>query len=279
MTYKSLTLSIVIPVYNEQDYLKACLDSIAAQTVMPDEVIVVDNNSTDKSLQIAARYGFVRIIKEPRQHQSFAQKTGFDASGSDIIGRIDADSILSADWVENVTRHFTQNSELVAITGGTLPYDMAARNASSQIFAGYNLLSSLIAGSRMLWGANCALRREVWDKVSQKVTTRSNIWEDYDLSFCLAPHGSVKKVQDIDVGSSFRAVHKPLSAQTEYQIRCLRTFKMHTSYLRTLALAAVWSSMYLIYVFVLLDRYVLSPLHKLLTGSPRSRPVVSLDAE
>ncbi|MBX4188906.1 glycosyltransferase [Candidatus Saccharibacteria bacterium] len=279
MTKKSLTLSIVIPVYNEQDYLKACLDSIAAQAVMPDEIIIVDNNSTDRSLQIAARYPFVRIIKEPRQHQSYAQKTGFDAATTDIIGRIDADSILPADWVENVIEHFSKNSDLVAITGGTLPYDMAARNASSRVFAGYNILSSLIAGSRMLWGANCALRRDSWQKVSQKVTTRSNIWEDYDLSFCLAPYGNVTKVHDIDVGSSFRAVHKPLSAQTEYQIRCLRTFRLHTGYLRTLALALVWSSMYLIYFFVLLDRFVLSPAHKLLTGSPRSRPVVSLDAE
>ena len=55
-----LTLSIVIPVFNEQRYIKACLDSIAAQTVKPDEVIVVDNNSTDKTVQIAKKYKFDR---------------------------------------------------------------------------------------------------------------------------------------------------------------------------------------------------------------------------
>src|SRR5476651_1469584 len=86
MSNKTLTLSIVIPVYNEQGYLKACLDSIAAQADLPDEVIVVDNNSTDDTAKIAKSYKFVRLLREPRHHQSFAQATGFDAARSDIIG-------------------------------------------------------------------------------------------------------------------------------------------------------------------------------------------------
>src|ERR1035437_9021599 len=98
MNIKPLTLAIVIPVYNEEFYLKACLNSIAKQTVAPDEVIVVDNNSTDKSVQIAKSYKFVKLLHEKRQHQVFAQATGFNAIKSDIIGRIDADSILPPDW-------------------------------------------------------------------------------------------------------------------------------------------------------------------------------------
>ena len=96
MTNKTLTLSIVIPAYNEENYLRACLDSIAAQTVMPDKVIVVDNNSTDKTVALARSYDFVTLVHERQQHQSFAQATGFNLASSDIIGRIDADSILPA---------------------------------------------------------------------------------------------------------------------------------------------------------------------------------------
>jgi glycosyltransferase involved in cell wall biosynthesis len=67
MLNKTLSLTIVIPVFNEQNHISACLEAIAAQTAMPDEVIVVDNNSTDKTVQIAKQFAFVKIIKEKRQ--------------------------------------------------------------------------------------------------------------------------------------------------------------------------------------------------------------------
>lgn len=48
-----LTLTLVIPVFNEEHQIKGCLDAVASQTVMPDEVIVVDNNCTDRTIEIA----------------------------------------------------------------------------------------------------------------------------------------------------------------------------------------------------------------------------------
>src|SRR5581483_7315847 len=102
MLNKTLTLTIVIPVFNEEDHIAACLSAIAAQTAAPDEVIVVDNNSSDKTPQIAASYPFVRLIKARKQGVLFARNKGFDAAKSDIIGRIDADSLLPSRWVEIV---------------------------------------------------------------------------------------------------------------------------------------------------------------------------------
>ena len=66
---KKLTLSIVIPVFNEQDHLKACLSAIAAQTVIPDEVLVVDNNSTDSSAAIAANTARMAVVKATQEIQ------------------------------------------------------------------------------------------------------------------------------------------------------------------------------------------------------------------
>src|SRR5437868_10767389 len=106
MSNKPLTLSIVIPAYNEENYLKACLDSVAKQSLKPDEVIVVDNNSTDRTVEIAKRYKFVKVLYEKRQHQVFAQATGFNAAKGEILGRIDADSILSPDWAKKIIAAF-----------------------------------------------------------------------------------------------------------------------------------------------------------------------------
>jgi glycosyltransferase involved in cell wall biosynthesis len=283
MTNKMLTLTIVIPVYNEENYLGACLDSIAAQSVMPDEVIVVDNNSTDNTAAIAASYSFVRLIKEPRQHQSFAQKTGFNAATSDIIGRIDADSALPANWVKNVKAYFAQNKDVVGVTGSTQPYDVSIGRLGTKGFEFYINLASRLAGNRMLWGANCAIRRSAWLQIQDQVMTRADIWEDYDLSFCLASKGQLHSITGIDIGSSFRAVRHPLIKQTRYQFRAVRTFYFHRSPARTALMMATWSSLYLLFAPVMLDKYILNPLAGLISssgGASKTTPeVVQFEAE
>jgi glycosyltransferase involved in cell wall biosynthesis len=283
MPNKTLTLTIVIPVYNEQGYLKACFDSIATQSVLPDEVIVVDNNSTDNTVEIAGSYSFVRLLHEPNQHQSFAQKTGFNAVKSDIIGRVDADSVLPANWVKNVLRYFEAHPDSVGITGATLPYDMSSARVGRWGFSFYINLASKMAGHRMLWGANCALRRSVWQSVSGQVMTRGDIWEDYDLSFCLAPHGQLHTIDTMDIDSSFRAVRRSLITQTRYQFRAVRTFYFKKGLLNAGVFMVAWSSLFLLFVPVMLDKYIFVPLLDAI-GNAKNTPaepveVVQLEAE
>jgi len=186
MNNKALTLSIVIPVYNEELYLKACLDSIAAQDVKPLEVIVVDNNSTDKSLEIAQRYEFVTLLSEDKQGQVFAQAKGFDFSTATILGRIDADSVLPTNWTEKVVHYFQEHSECVALTGDPDPYDVVLRRLSLAAFHFYHsVVARIISGRTMLWGANCALRADAWQKIKKDMVYRRDIWEDYDMAFLL----------------------------------------------------------------------------------------------
>src|SRR4051812_24373156 len=98
--------SIVIPVYNEAERLAACLRSIANQAVTPDEVIVVNNNSNDGTAAIARSFDFVRLLSEPRQGVVHARNRGFNAAHGDIIGRIDADTLLPRNWVSQVQSIF-----------------------------------------------------------------------------------------------------------------------------------------------------------------------------
>lgn len=256
---KKLTLSIVIPVFNEEDYLSSCLNSIAVQSEMPDEVIVVDNNSTDGSMEIAKRYPFVKIIHEPKQHQSFAQKTGFDAAIGDIIGRIDADSVLPNDWSYKIKQVFTAQPKTVAITGNAWPYDVQLKQLAVIVFGFYNKMASLIAGSRMLWGSNCALRKTAWQQIRSQALLRNDIWEDYDISILLSSHGNIRYQPKIGVAASFRAVHKSFFTQLSYQFRSVRTFYLHKGILRATGLFLLWYTMILLYPIVLLDEYVLKP--------------------
>ena len=59
-----MKVSLIIPAYNEEKYIIGCLDSITKQKIMPDEVIVVNNNCSDSTLSIVKRYSFVKIVNE-----------------------------------------------------------------------------------------------------------------------------------------------------------------------------------------------------------------------
>jgi glycosyltransferase involved in cell wall biosynthesis len=265
MSVKSLTLSIVIPVYNEENYIANCLDSIARQAVQPDEVIVVNNNSTDKSLDIIKRYKFVKLLHELRQHQAFAQKTGFNAAKGDIIGRIDADSVLPPDWVSKVKQAFETDNDTVAIFGGAWPYDTHLKWPSVAVFRLYNIYASLLAGHPMLWGANCALRRQTWIKIRGQVLQRPDIWEDYDMSFLLARYGEIRFLRGIRIGTSFRSIHKPFITQVRYQFCSVKTFYLRTSVIRAAILFVFWCTMIVFYPIALFDRLI--PMSKLPRGN------------
>ena len=97
---KPLTLSIIIPAYNEERHLPDCLDAIAKQTVAPYEVIVVNNNSTDRTLEIAEEYDFVKVVKQKEQGLIASRNYGFDKASGELIARLDADSIIDRNWVK-----------------------------------------------------------------------------------------------------------------------------------------------------------------------------------
>lgn len=261
MNNKTLTLSIVIPVYNEENYIGQCLKSIADQTIKPDEVIVVDNNSTDGTVQIAKEYAFVRVLHETHQHQSFAQKKGFDFASGDIFCRIDGDNILPSEWVETIKQEFTLHPEAIAVTGGPDPYDVVLVRGSLGIFYTYQFFARLVAGHRMLWGSNFAFRSTAWPAIKSHVALRPDVWEDYDLSFLLAPFGKIRFI-NLKVRNSFaRFGHKTFIEQFKYQTRAIKTFSLHTGPMKTLLFSLIWFTAILVFPIPFADRYLVRLRH------------------
>lgn len=185
-----MNVSIVIPVYNEAEQLADCLRSIAAQTAKPLEVIVVDNNSTDGSQEIASSFDFVTLITESRQGVLHARTTGFNAARGDIIARIDADSIVAADWVASIRAVFKDDS-VDAVSGAAQYYNVAA----ASLFNGIDLffrkrLERQLKNNVYLWGANMALRQSAWQSVRRGLCSRGAMHEDYDIAIHLQDQGS-----------------------------------------------------------------------------------------
>jgi glycosyltransferase involved in cell wall biosynthesis len=185
MKNKALTLTVVIPAYNEEAHLRQCLDSIARQEVMPDEVIVVDNNSSDSTIKIVKKYKFVTLITEKKQGVFHARNNGFDSASSDIIGRIDADTVLNVDWTQQVKSIFSDSS-VQAATGTTYLYDMPL--APANYIFDHTFKKNAFKYDKnfpFLFGTNMAIRRAAWQKIKPEVCDDNDIHEDIDLAIHL----------------------------------------------------------------------------------------------
>ena len=112
MTYKKI--SVIVPVYNMEKYLKRCVDSILAQTYTNLEVILVDDGSSDTSLEICDRYAEadsrVKVVHKANGGLSSARNAGLDVATGDYIGFVDSDDYISADMYRILAEHL-ENSD------------------------------------------------------------------------------------------------------------------------------------------------------------------------
>jgi glycosyltransferase involved in cell wall biosynthesis len=220
--------SIVIPVYNEAERLADCLRAIARQAVRPYEVIVVDNNSTDDTAKIAAGFDFVRLLKEPRQGVVHARNRGFNAARGDIIGRIDADTILPAGWTAKVQSIFNDKN-VSAVSGAPEFYDFAWDVIAEAIDWGMRgWLTRKLANQNFLWGANMAVRRSAWHKIRAELCEQRRMHEDFDLGIHLQAHGmAVKYDPDLLAGVSIRRIDSGFASYVRYSLVSPRTYARH----------------------------------------------------
>lgn len=225
---KTLKVSVIIPVYNEEDYLADCLKSIDNQTMKPYEVIVVDNNSTDKTVKIAEKYKFVRLITEPKQGVLFARTTGFNAAKGDIIGRIDADTRLEPNWIEKVITEF-EDPDLAGVTGSSHWYDMPLSPWNHWVEDFFkNLLFRHEKKYPFLFGTNMAIRASAWKNIRKELCKEEYIFEDADLAIHLYL-AQKKLLYDINLraGMSARRASDNLKNFIRYIKLSSITYKRH----------------------------------------------------
>lgn len=230
MNSKALKLSVIIPAYNEERQITACLDALMRQTEAPDEIIVVDNNCTDRTVELAQKYRNVKVVSEKTQGLIAARNKGFRVAKGDILCRIDADSVLVPDWCLRARRAFAADDRLDGITGVALtrvlprlPY------FRTRFYAwGYFWAAGGYYRTQVLWGANMAIRKSAWTKVSRIVCLDDKaVHEDQDLTLCLlAAGGRVKRVRGLEIITEGQVYHY-FPKLREYIGRCAKTRNLH----------------------------------------------------
>ena len=114
-------VSIVVPVYNAENYLDQCVTSIMGQTYRHLEIILVNDGSTDHSLEICRKYAEtderITVVEQINQGVVKARKTGVEAATGDFIGWADADDWMESGYIEGLVKlQEESNADIVAAT-------------------------------------------------------------------------------------------------------------------------------------------------------------------
>ncbi|MCW1248669.1 glycosyltransferase [Acaricomes phytoseiuli] len=274
------SVAIIIPAYNEEAVIRQCLIAAIYQSVPADEIIVVDNRSTDSTCEIVQKMqqeypeSPLRLLhQEADQGLIPTRNYGLDRASSDILGRIDADSVLEPDWVEQVQKAFLV-STVSAATGPVVYYDMPLRRFGLKADDKMRQLMLKLAKQQyhFLFGSNMAIRNSAWKTIRSEVCRDEEdlMHEDIDLSLHLADNDlKVQYVPAMISGMSARRLEDSPRDYRFYVTRFERTYKAHN--VKNLALKAPM----VVFFSVYFPAKVLRALHTASVGQAAQRTVRS----
>jgi glycosyltransferase involved in cell wall biosynthesis len=205
------SLSVIVCAHDEAAYLPACLHSLLAQTRPPDEIIVVNNASTDATGPLAAQIPRVRVVDEPRKGLVIARETGRRVAAGDILVYLDADCRAPLTWLAAIERRFAADPTLVALSAGYRFYDWDW--SGRLLLRAYDLtlapLTQLVVKhvlriGTIFYGGNFAVRREALDAIGGFDTTIEFHGEDTNVGRRLLAVGKVSLVHDCCLFTSAR---------------------------------------------------------------------------
>ena len=187
-------ISVVIPAFNEEKNIQRCLDGLVKQNTQEQfEVILVDNNSTDKTVEVAKQFQdklHLRIISEKEKGRGNARATGFSHAKGDIVLSTDADAIAPPDWIEQMARSF-DDPKVAAVTGTGKMIDASGWKNSLATFTLPMAMHMYALLHQHYWlsGFNFGIRKEIYEKSGG--FKQINGLEDIDLGFRVYKLGKI----------------------------------------------------------------------------------------
>lgn len=232
--HKKLTVSVVVPVYNEEAGLEACLDHLLVQVPDVTEIVIIDNNSTDGTLALARHYADrwpqIKIVSEKQQGLIPARNRGFLEASGDIIAKIDADTWVCDGWAAAISQYFSEHPDTGGLNGRVYYYDLPCK----QISAGISLLlvdlvPRIVGGTTFLYGPNMAIAAADAKKLAvSSCTDVARMNEDTDLSLHLAEAGRpIASEPNMLAAISGRRMKTYPKSFIPYVINWSRTFWLH----------------------------------------------------
>lgn len=187
-------VTVVIPAYNEGEFIEPTLKSLLNQTYKNFELIVVNNNSTDNTAEIAEKYG-ARVLLEKEKGVAYARQKGFLEARGSIIASTDADSVVPEGWLAEIVKKYDSDPHLAGFGGLNNLYSgpVTARAAGRFLFPLFWRIDKFMNHGWNLVGFNMSVRKSYFVKIGG-FNAALPMGEDVDLAQRLRAVGNV----DID---------------------------------------------------------------------------------
>lgn len=174
-----MKISVIIPCYNQGEYLPDAIDSVLAQTIAAHEIIVIDDGSTDKTLEIAKSYESkgIKIVSQVNKGLPGARNAGIMNATGDYILPLDADDILLETCIEKLTEAAIKtDSDVIGPS-----FNMFGYRTGSVILDQIPSIEDFKTANRLPYF--CAVKRSVFLEVGGYNPKMKWGWEDLDLWF------------------------------------------------------------------------------------------------
>ena len=216
-------ISIIIPVYNAEKYLKECLDSIVNQTMKNIEIICINDGSVDSSLNILQKYAKqdsrIHIYNQENSGVSIARNVGIQVARGECIIFIDADDYVDIKMMETLWENYKKHKADIIVFGGVsfpnsvewIVNKMSTRNIIYQ----YDSIHALLYEKGSIpFMVNKLIKRKILVKHKIFFDTKLKIGEDQLFYFTIFP--LARKIQYIDSKFYFYRVGDANSAMSHF---------------------------------------------------------------
>lgn len=176
-------LTVVVPVYNVENYIEKCIHSLQNQSYRNIEIICVDDGSPDRSIEIVQRLAEaddrIRIVRHETNQGLFrARLTGIKYAKGKVIAFVDSDDFVSSDWFRPLVKILTESGADMVL-GNTVNVDEAGRKTYFNHYRSFNKNRKPLQGKDLLrrffeQQGECFIWHTVWNKVySRELFERS----------------------------------------------------------------------------------------------------------
>lgn len=188
-------ISVIIPVYNVEQYLRKCVDSVRAQTYRNLEIILIDDGSTDSSSRICDEYAAqdsrIKVIHQKNQGVSAARNAGLKIAKGEYVGFVDADDYIEADMYQYLYHLCVDHQTSVSVCNyaciingvkrtmppiskeGVFPISAALEKLHTQLFSFNKLFKKQLVGH---------------------IEFSTDIFIGEDMMFCVAAFDNAQKI-------------------------------------------------------------------------------------
>lgn len=212
-------ISVIIPAYNEEKTIGKCILALIQQRYHhPFEIIVVDNNSTDKTYLIAKSLKVI-VIKEPTPGPAAARNAGVKIAQANLLAFTDGDTVPPPFWLKHIHGTFLSQPSLVALVG-TYQFKHTTKLLkllNLLAFPTVDLVHKLLTGNFAFRGTNFAIKKSVFNQVGG-FNPQYRSLEDVELASRVSKVGEIGYLPKLKVKTTDRRFRHRLNHYLEYFI-------------------------------------------------------------